>query len=84
MSRPSRKKEDEVRRLLAARHTPVPADLAARAVARGARVLRRHRAVRRVAWALLLAAAIAFAVWAAAVEPWGVRPADTTPPLEGW
>lgn len=83
MSRPDRK-EDEVRRMLETHHLPVPADLAARAAEHGTRLLRRHRTVRRAAWLLLMAAAIAFAIWAATVEPWVTPPTETTPELEGW
>ena len=81
---PRDRKEDEVRRMLETRHPQVPADLAARAAAQGTRLLRRHRAVRRAAWLLLIAAAIAFAVWAVLAEPWVAPPTNTTPPLEGW
>ncbi|MFI8289013.1 hypothetical protein ACIGBL_07680 [Streptomyces sp. NPDC085614] len=77
-------KEDEVRRMLETPHPQVPGDLAARAVERGTRLLRRDRAVRRVLWALLAAAVVAFVVWASVVRPWEVPPAGTTPPLEGW
>lgn len=83
MSGPDRK-EDEVRRMLETRHPPVPADLAERAAEHGTRLLRRHRALRRAAWLLLVAAVIAFAIWAAAAEPWVTPPTKTTPPLEGW
>ncbi len=83
MSGPDRK-EDEVRHMLETAHPAVPADLAGRAAEQGARLLRRHRAVRRVMWLLLLAAAIVFTVWAMAAEPWVTPPTDTTPPLEGW
>ncbi|MET8678609.1 hypothetical protein ABZW18_13755 [Streptomyces sp. NPDC004647] len=83
MSLPDRK-EAEVRRMLDVPHPAVPPDLAARAAERGRRILVRRRAVQAVAWALLLAAVAAFAVWAAVVEPWVVPPADTTPPLDGW
>ncbi|MET7618240.1 hypothetical protein [Streptomyces sp. NPDC005408] len=78
------RKEAEVRRMLETRHPPVPADLAARATEHGTRLLRRHRALRRALWLLLVAAVIAFAVWAAVAQPWATSPADTTPPLEGW
>ncbi|MER5973778.1 hypothetical protein ABT112_29390 [Streptomyces sp. NPDC002055] len=83
MSLPDRK-EDEVRRMLEGPHPAVPPDLAARAVQRGQRIHGRHRAVRTAGWALLLAAALAFAVWAAMAQPWLIPPADTTPPLDGW
>lgn len=62
----------------------VPADLAARAAERGARLLRRRRVLRRL-W--LLAAAgvvVAFMVWAVVAQPWQAPPAVTTPPLESW
>ncbi|MCX4818989.1 hypothetical protein OG883_03530 [Streptomyces sp. NBC_01142] len=77
-------KENDVRRMLETRHPTVPADLATRAEERGTRLLRRHLVVRRAGWLLLVAAAIAFAVWGAMVEPWVTPPAETTPPLEGW
>ncbi|MFF5974074.1 hypothetical protein ACFY7C_21385 [Streptomyces sp. NPDC012769] len=77
------RKEDEVRRMLRAAQPPVPGDLAARAVARGTRRLRRDRVLRRLGWALLAAVVVAFVVWASMVRPWEV-PAATTPPLEGW
>ncbi|MET9951114.1 hypothetical protein ABZ135_06115 [Streptomyces sp. NPDC006339] len=77
------RKEDEVRRLMRTAPPAVPVDLAARAVARGTRRLRRDRVLRRIGWALLAAAVVAFAVWASVAEPWHV-PARTTPPLEGW
>lgn len=77
-------KEDEVRRMLESPpHPQVPADLAARAAARGNRLLHRGRAVRRALWALLVAGLLVFLVWASVAEPWHVPP-ETTPPLEGW
>ena len=42
------------------------------------------RAVRRLMWLLLLAAIVAFVVWALMVQPWVEPPSDTTPPLTGW
>lgn len=78
------RKEDEVRRMLETRPPLVPPDLATRAAEHGTRLLRRHQALRRAAWLLLVAAAIAFAVWASLAEPWVTPPSDTTPPLEGW
>ncbi|MER7521301.1 hypothetical protein [Streptomyces sp. NPDC126499] len=83
MSRHDRK-EDEVRRMLRATQPAVPADLAARAVTRGTRLLRRGRLLRRIGWALLGVAVLAFVVWASVARPWEVPPAATTPPLEGW
>ncbi|MFJ9827547.1 hypothetical protein ACIRSU_24760 [Streptomyces sp. NPDC101160] len=79
------RKEDEVRRLMETGQDPhVPGDLAARAVARGTRLLRRDRIVRRIGWALLALAVVAFVVWASMARPWEVPPAGTTPPLEGF
>ncbi|MEW2413704.1 hypothetical protein AB0953_08275 [Streptomyces sp. NPDC046866] len=83
MSVPDRK-EDRVRRLMEGPHPVVPAGLAAAAAARGARLLRRRRALRRAGWALLWAAAVAFAVWASLTRPWEVPPSEVSPPLEGW
>ncbi|MFI6642077.1 hypothetical protein [Streptomyces sp. NPDC050504] len=78
------RKEAEVRRLLEGRRPAVPADLTSRATELGTRLLRRRRAVRVVFLFLLAAAVIAFAVWAAQVEPWVRPPMNTTPPLEEW
>lgn len=83
MSFPDRK-EDQVRRMLEGPHPVLPPDLAGRATGRGQRLLRRRRTARTVGWAVLLAAVVAFTVWAAVVHPWAGPPADTTPPLEGW
>ncbi|MDT9693515.1 hypothetical protein Q5762_35385 [Streptomyces sp. P9(2023)] len=77
-------KEDEVRRMLESPHPQVPADLAARAAARGNRLLHRDKAVRRALWALLWAAVLVLVVWVSVAEPWHVPPAETTPPFEGW
>ncbi|WP_267243081.1 hypothetical protein [Streptomyces sp. PR69] len=76
--------EDAVRRMLRTPHPSVPADLCDRAAARGARLLRRRRALRRAGWLLLAAAALGLAVWASAAQPWEPPPADRTPPLVGW
>ncbi|MFD5429775.1 hypothetical protein [Streptomyces sp. NPDC127084] len=80
----SGRKEEEVRRLLDTPPAPLPADLAPRATVLGTRLLHRRRALRRVGWAVLLVAAVAFTVWAAVVEPWSVPPAATTPEIDGW
>ncbi|WJV46537.1 hypothetical protein [Streptomyces flavofungini] len=63
---------------------PVPPDLHADAVRRGARMLRRRTVVRRLMWLLLLAAVVAFAVWAAEAQPWVEPPSSRTPPLTSW
>lgn len=81
---PYDRKEAQVRALLEGPHPAVPAGLAAAAAARGRRMLRRRRALRRFGWTVLCAAALAFAVWAALTHPWVTPPADVSPPLEGW
>ncbi|CAL9524863.1 hypothetical protein SUDANB120_03919 [Streptomyces sp. enrichment culture] len=83
MSFPDRK-EEQVRRLLAGPRPPVPAGLAAAAAARGDRLVRRRRVLRRIGWALLFAAAAAFAVWASLARPWELPPSEVSPPLQGW
>ncbi|MFC0600207.1 hypothetical protein [Streptomyces palmae] len=84
MSRADRR-EDEVRRMLDRPPRPaVPPRLAALAAERGHRILRRRRAARTLGWWLLLTGVVAFAVWAAIVEPWHAAPVDTTPHVEGW
>ncbi|MGC4949913.1 hypothetical protein ACLQ2N_27410 [Streptomyces sp. DT224] len=73
------RREDEVRRMLEGPRPQVPADLAASAAERGARLLRRRRALLRL-WALaLFAAVVVFTVWALTVRPWEAPPAETTP-----
>ncbi|MEU3313128.1 hypothetical protein ACGFY6_07640 [Streptomyces sp. NPDC048387] len=81
---PYDRKEAQVRRLLEGPHPAVPAGLASAAAARGRRLLRRRRALRRLGWAVLWAAAVAFAVWAALTHPWATPPSHVSPPLEGW
>lgn len=83
MSLPDRK-EEEVRRMLDGPHPVVPPDLAGLAVGRGRRILARRRALRASAGVLVLAAVVAFTVWAVIAQPWLAPPADTTPPLDGW
>ncbi|MFI9305377.1 hypothetical protein [Streptomyces triculaminicus] len=75
------RREARLRRLLEGPRAQVPPDLAARAAERGRLLLRRRRALRAAAWALLVAAAVAFGVWAATAEPWEARPVQQTPPL---
>lgn len=74
----------EVARTLKGPYPQVPADLALRAGERGARLLRRRRALNRLFVCVLWAVVIVFTVWAATSHPWVAPPADTTPPLEGW
>lgn len=84
MSPPDRK-ETEVRRLLdqhALDH--VPADLAERALADGARLLRRRRALRTALWAAVLVGAVALLAWSLARQPWAAPPPTTTSPTVGW
>ncbi|MEW2221464.1 hypothetical protein AB0939_19580 [Streptomyces sp. NPDC006990] len=84
MSPPDRK-EAEVRRLLQQRAAePVPADLAERALAEGARLLRRRRALGAVLWTGVLAGLLALACWALVAHPWSAPPPTTTPPAVGW
>ncbi|MFD9910434.1 hypothetical protein [Streptomyces sp. NPDC059063] len=79
------RREAVVRGLLdAGAPASVPADLYGDAVRRGVRVLRRRTALRRVMWLVLLAAVVAFTVWAVTVQPWVERPSETTPPLTRW
>ncbi|WP_338932007.1 hypothetical protein WEB32_21595 [Streptomyces netropsis] len=70
------RKEEEVRRMLGLGHPRVPPELAARAAARGRGILRARRAVRAVAWVLLLIAVVAFCVWAAIEAPWSAPPRE--------
>ncbi|MFI6349446.1 hypothetical protein [Streptomyces sp. NPDC050560] len=85
MSRAERR-EAAVRTLLdAGGPAAVPPGLGDAAARRGERLLRRRRAARRVLFALLCLAAVAFAVWALWARPWeGPPPSDVTPPLTGW
>ncbi|MFB6527127.1 MULTISPECIES: hypothetical protein [unclassified Streptomyces] len=76
-------KEAAVRRLLDTPHPPVPGGLAGEAAERGARLLRRHRAARRLAWTLFALAVLAFVLWASAAQPWEPPALETTPPFDG-
>lgn len=77
-------RETAVRRLLGRTPPPVPPELYGDVLRRGERMLRRRNTARRLLWAVLLAAAVAFLVWASAERPWVDPPSDTTPPLTGW
>ncbi|MFJ2515652.1 hypothetical protein ACIPEL_36545 [Streptomyces griseoviridis] len=77
-------REAAVRQIMERRAPTVPSGLYGEAVRRGDRMLRRRRAARRLLWLFLLAAALAFAVWALTARPWVEPPSQTTPPLTGW
>ncbi|GAA3031386.1 hypothetical protein [Streptomyces glomeratus] len=77
-------REAAVRRLLERTPPPVPPGLHAEVVRRGSRMLRRRALARRLLWLALLAAAVAFAVWAAMARPWVEPPSTTTPPISDW
>ncbi|MET9469752.1 hypothetical protein ABZY44_34170 [Streptomyces sp. NPDC006544] len=79
MSRPE-PREVQVRRLLEGPYPTVPTGLAAGAAARGDRMLRRRRVLRRIGWTVLLAAAVAFVVWASLTHPWATPSSGTSPP----
>ncbi|NSC23594.1 hypothetical protein FM076_21550 [Streptomyces albus subsp. chlorinus] len=84
MSLPDRKEAEA--RLLLERRTgePVPADLAARALADGERLLRRRRALRTALWAGLVVGLAALVAWSLALHPWAAPPPTTTSPAVGW
>jgi ferric-dicitrate binding protein FerR (iron transport regulator) len=79
-----RDREAAVRRMLEREPVRVPPDLCADAVRRGGRMLRRRTAARHVMWVVLLAAVVAFLVWASTTRPWVEPPSRTTPPLTVW
>ncbi|MDA5280528.1 MULTISPECIES: hypothetical protein [unclassified Streptomyces] len=81
---PLDRKEDQVRKLMEGPHPAVPAGLAAAAATHGRRLLRRRRALRRLGWSVLFAAAVAFTVWASLTRPWVTPSSGVSPPLEGW
>ncbi len=58
----------------------MPPDLYPEVLRRGTRILRRRTAARRLLWITLLAAALAFAIWASLTRPWAEPPSTTTPP----
>ncbi|MGV9450789.1 hypothetical protein [Streptomyces sp. NPDC003635] len=77
-------REAAVRRIMERTSPAVPPDLYGDCVRRGGRMLRRRRAARRLMWLLMLAATVAFLVWALTAHPWVEPPSETTPPLTGW
>ena len=82
MNMPER--EATVRRLLERTPPHVPPDLYPEALRRGGRMLRRRTVARRLMWLVLIAAAVAFAVWAVYTRPWVEPPSTTTPPISDW
>ncbi|WP_327728033.1 hypothetical protein OG250_15085 [Streptomyces sp. NBC_00487] len=79
-----REREAAVRRILDRKPPQVPPDLCAAAARRGGRMLRRRTAARHLMWLVLLAAVVAFLVWASIARPWVEPPSETTPPMTGW
>ncbi|MGW5660116.1 hypothetical protein ACWEWG_08445 [Streptomyces sp. NPDC003758] len=77
-------REATVRRMLERTPPPVPPDLYGDVVRRGSRLLRRRTVALRVLWLALLAAALAFTVWASLARPWVEPPSTTTPPISDW
>jgi hypothetical protein len=82
VNRPER--EAAVRRIMEQAPPPVPPELYAEVVRHGGRMLRRRTVARRLLWLLLVAAGVAFTVWALTARPWVEPPSQTTPPLTGW
>ncbi|MGW2045270.1 hypothetical protein ACWCPF_08805 [Streptomyces sp. NPDC001858] len=81
----NRVERDAAVRQLMERTTPhVPAELHADVIRRGSRMLRRRTIARRLLWLLLLAATVAFVIWAVIAQPWVEPPSETTPPLTNW
>ncbi|GGO34971.1 MULTISPECIES: hypothetical protein [Streptomyces] len=79
------RREAVVRQLLdAGGPSSVPPELHGDAVRRGSRMLRRRTLARRLLWVVLLAAVVAFTIWAAEAQPWVEPPSRTTPPLTRW
>ncbi|MFD5148420.1 hypothetical protein [Streptomyces sp. NPDC058401] len=77
---PADPREAQVKRLLEGPYPAVPPDLAAGAAARGDRLLRRRRTVRRIGWTLLWAAVVAFVVWASLTGAWSTPSSEVSPP----
>jgi hypothetical protein len=79
---PRSRRDDKVRRMLAARHPVVPPGLAARAAERGRRIVRRRRAWHTALWVLLVLAVAAGV--AGAVLAWPHRPQPGPGPTGWW
>ncbi|MGW0710764.1 hypothetical protein ACWD4G_33245 [Streptomyces sp. NPDC002643] len=79
-----RDREAAVRQILDRRPPSVPPEVCAEAMRRGGRMLRRRTAARQLMWMVLLAAVVAFVVWASMTRPWVEPPSTTTPPLTDW
>ncbi|OIJ91263.1 hypothetical protein BIV24_16285 [Streptomyces colonosanans] len=62
----------------------VPPGLHTEVVRRGGRMLRRRTVARRLMWLALLAATLAFVIWAWTARPWVEPPSTTTPPVSKW
>ncbi|MFJ8358974.1 hypothetical protein [Streptomyces sp. NPDC093984] len=77
-------REATVRRMLERTPPPVPPELYGDVVRRGTRLLRRRTLALRVLWLALVAAALAFTVWASVARPWVEPPSTTTPPIGDW
>ena len=77
-------REAAVRRMLERTPPPVPPELYGDVVRRGGRLLRRRTLALRVLWLALVAAALAFTVWASVARPWVEPPSTTTPPISDW
>ncbi|MFC3575952.1 hypothetical protein ACFOZ0_22230 [Streptomyces yaanensis] len=77
-------REAAVRRMLERTPPQVPPDLYAEVVRRGGRMLRRRTVARRLMWLALLAATLAFVIWAWTAQPWVEPPSTTTPPISNW
>ncbi|MFI5760043.1 hypothetical protein ACIA8F_03775 [Streptomyces sp. NPDC051563] len=77
---PADPREAQVKRLLEDPYPAVPPDLAAGAAARGDRLMRRRRTLRRTGWTLLWAALVAFVVWASLTGAWSTPSSEVSPP----
>ncbi|MFF9560481.1 hypothetical protein ACF1DY_32280 [Streptomyces albus] len=79
MSPPDRKEADVRALLRQPPGVPVPADLAARALAQGERLLRRRRVRLALVWVTVLTALLALLVCSLVLDPWSEPPPTTSP-----